>query len=139
MLNEFKSKLDILLRKIAVMTVTILLFFFVFISSDKIETGSKLYFVGQIKKIDIIKGKNSRAILTIKEYPDYDFVIYRDREFFNSYNYHNGEKTYVNLNKKIKIAISKDDFDWKTKNEFIKFLDLSDGKTWNVEKYQMLE
>ena len=81
MLNEFKSKLDILLRKIAVMTVTILLFFFVFISSDKIETGSKLYFVGQIKKIDIIKGKNSRAILTIKEYPDYDFVIYRDREF----------------------------------------------------------
>jgi hypothetical protein len=137
--NEFNSKLDILLRKIAVTIIAILLFFFAFISSDKVETDSKLYFVGKIERIDIVKGKNSRVILTIKGHPAYDFVIYRDREFFNSYNYYDGKKTYVNLNKKIKLTISKDDYDWKTKNELIKFLDFSDGKTWNVEQYEMLE
>jgi hypothetical protein len=118
-----------------------LLLLFWFIISFKNDTGKKLVFTGRIENLKITKGKNRNYYIQLDNYP-FDFRLKKsgDIDYFSeNYNYYNGSKVSIHKGKKIKIGISKDYYDWKTKNEFIKFLDISDGKTWDVEQYEMLE
>jgi hypothetical protein len=140
-IKGFYSNLD---DKIGVTTIYLaigLLLSFWFTISFKNDTGRKIYFTGKIENLKISKGRSRNYYIVLDNQP-FDFRLTKsdDIDYFSKgYNYYNGRKVSVHQGEKIKIAISKDDYDWKTKNEFIKFLDFSDGKTWDIEEYEMLE
>lgn len=137
--NEFYSKLENSILSVSLLLLFFFLMTFGFIVSGKKDTGAKVYFTGRIKNIDRTGGKISKLYLELQNYPSVEFIINDDISFFQSYNYYEGNKIYTNLNKKIRIGISKDEYDWKTKNKLIRCLNVIDKNRWDIEEYKMLE
>ncbi len=136
---EFYSKLENSISSVSLLLVLFLLITFGFIVSGKKDTGAKVYFTGSIKNIGGTGSKKSKLYLELQNYPSVEFIINHDISFFQSYNYYNGNKIYTNLNKKIRIGISKDEYDWKTKNKLVRCLNVIDKNRWDIEEYKMLE
>jgi len=139
--NEFYSKLENRILMFSLLLFLLLLITFGFIVSDKKETGTEMYFTGKIKKITITHGRNRSHYLQLYNYPTFEFNLKysEDIALFDKYNYYDGNKIYTNLNKKIRIGISKDEYDWKTKNKLIRCLNVIDKNRWDIEEYKMLE
>jgi hypothetical protein len=144
-IEGFYSNLDDIIGATVIYSGIFLLLLFWIIVSFKNDTGEKIYFSGKIEKIKSTysTGKStSRKYYTQLSNCPFTFRLSKSDDinfFFEKYDSYDNEKIYVNVDKKIKIGISKDDYEWKTKNKLIKFLDFSDGKTWDIEEYEMLE
>ena len=136
-IDELNSKQDKKIRNTAILTGLGLLLLFGIIVSFKKDTGALRYYLGEIKIIKFTKGKYKRingVLIKFKNVPSLQFIVSgkKNIEYFQIENKSNYKP------KMIKIGILKDDFDWKTKNGFIKFIDFSDGTNWDVEKYEIL-
>lgn len=136
-IEEFNSKQDKKIRNTAILTGLGLLLLFGIIVSFKKNTGAIQYYSGEISVMKFTKGKYKKVngvLIKLKNVPSFQFIINgrKNIEYFQIEEKNNYSP------KMIKIGISKDDYDWKKKNEFIKFLDFSDGTNWDVEKYEML-
>lgn len=137
-IEEFNSKLNNKIGIIAMISGLGLLLLFGIVVSFKNDTGVIQYYLGEINTIKFTTGKYKRVngvLVKLKKFPSLQFSFQkkRDIEYFKQVD------TLFYKPKKIKIGISKDYYDWKTKNDFIKLLDLSDGTNWYVEQYEMLE
>lgn len=137
-IDEFNAKQDKKIRNTAIFTGLGLLLLFGIIVSFKKDTGAIRYYLGEIEVIKFTKGKYKRVngiLIKLKNVPSLQFIVSgkKNIECFQIEN----NSTYKP--KMIKIGILKDDFDWKTKNDFIKFIDFSDGTNWDVEKYEILK
>jgi hypothetical protein len=109
------------------------------LTSLKSKSNDIQYFVSEIKEIHHSK-KSHRIDIKLKKYPQLLFIFKKSKDvsFFSSYNYNDGNKIYVNQNKMIKIGISKADYEWRVKNTFINFLEISTPNL-DAENYQIIE
>ena len=137
-IKEISSKLDGKIAITSILTGLGLLLSFWIITSFKNDTNRVQYYSGEITLMKFTTGKYRRingVLISLKNYPSFKFRLDNKSDI----DYFQKENEHYYKPKKIKIGISKDDYDWKTKNEFIKFLNFSDGTTWDVQEYQMLD
>ena len=137
-IKEIYSELDGKISITAILTGLGLLLSFWIVTSFKNDTDKVQYYSGEIKLIKFTTGKYRRingVLISLKNYPSFKFRLNNKSDI----DYFQKENKHYYKPKKIKIGISKDDYDWETKNEFIKFLNFSDGTTWDVEEYEILD
>lgn len=119
-------------------TIAVVILSFWIITSSKKQTNEVQYFYGQIKSIEHFR-KNNYVQITLNNNPDllFKFKNRKDVDFFNNYNYNNGENKYVNLGKYIKVGVSKDDYNWKIENKMISRIDLNSTPYLDVQEYKI--
>ncbi|WP_337045021.1 hypothetical protein [Emticicia sp. 17c] len=101
----------------------------------KSDSDETMFFIGQITSIHFSK---RTADLKLEEYQNLIFHT-RDKAFFKSYNYNNGNETLVNKGKTIKISILKSDYDWLMNDKFIQHIRLFSTTTFNITNYTILD
>lgn len=119
-------------------TIAIVIFSFFLITSSKKQTKEIKYFTGKIKSIEYFRNNNYIEI-TLNNNPNlfFRFKDRKDVDFFNKYNYDNGENTYVNLGRYIQVGVSKDDYSWKIENKMISRIDLNSTPYLDVQEYKI--
>jgi hypothetical protein len=112
-IDEFSSKVDKKIRYTAILTGLGLLLLFGIIVSFKKDTGALRYYLGEIEVIKFTKGKFKKVngvLIKLKNVPSLQFRV-SGKE--NIEHFQIEDKSNYKP-KKIKIGISKDDYDWKT-------------------------
>ncbi len=115
------------------------IFSFYIIFSLKDESSETLYFTGTIERI-YHPSKHQYIEISLKNI-SFHFKVTGSKaiSFFTAYNYDYGKNTPVNMGKKIKITVSKDDYDWKIKNKIVSRLNINSVHSLDVKEYKILE
>ncbi len=131
------SKLDSVFVSMAIIGLVILPILFWSITRKKVETNEILYFEGRIEKIEYLP-KHHDIILTLAGVSDCNFSITEtaDVDFFKGYVIINYKETYTQLGKKIRIGISKSEYDWQIKDTFIRKFS---NKKMDIINYTIIE